>query len=93
MTIQLPPKIEALIDEQIARGRYASAAEVIEAAVRLLEERERRLEHLRSLLLAAEEETRRGDVVEWTPELRRQIRREAEEMARQGTSGDLNGWP
>lgn len=44
----------AFIDDEVASGRYRSASDVIRAALRLLEERETRLESLREALVAGE---------------------------------------
>ncbi len=93
MAIQLPPQVEELIEAQVASGRYADAGEVIAAGVRLLDEQDRQVAHLRSLLIVAEEETARGEVDEWTPALRQRIRHEAEEMARQGMTPDPDVCP
>jgi antitoxin ParD1/3/4 len=92
MAITLTPRAEALIRQKVANGLYASADEVIEAAVMLLDERDR-FERLRASLLEAEAQTREGKVVEWTPEFRRQLRQEAEEMARQGIPADPDVCP
>ena len=47
----LTPELEALVDSKVASGRYRSASEVVRAALRLLDERERSLERrLRSPL-------------------------------------------
>jgi antitoxin ParD1/3/4 len=42
--VSLTPELEALIDSKVASGRYRSASEVVRAALRLLDERERRME-------------------------------------------------
>ena len=40
--VSLTPRLEALIDEWVADGRYCSASEVVRAGLRLLEEAEAR---------------------------------------------------
>lgn len=42
--VSLTPELEALVDSKVASGRYRSASEVVRAALRLLDERERRAE-------------------------------------------------
>jgi antitoxin ParD1/3/4 len=42
--VSLTPEIEAFIDGRVTTGRYRSASEVVSAALRLLEEDERRRE-------------------------------------------------
>lgn len=41
MDVTLPPEFDAIVRRQVESGRYASAAEVVEDALRLLEERDR----------------------------------------------------
>jgi antitoxin ParD1/3/4 len=53
-SITLGDHFAGFIDRQIAAGRYGSASDVVRAALRLLEEREARLEALRSALLEGE---------------------------------------
>lgn len=80
MKITLTPEAEAVVRQKVADGTFACAAEVVEAAVRLLDTRDR-YEYLRRLILAAEQEFQDGKFVEWTPELHRQWRHEAEARA------------
>ncbi|WP_147022885.1 type II toxin-antitoxin system ParD family antitoxin [Microvirga aerophila] len=42
--VSLTPELEALVDSRVASGRYRSASEVVRAALRLLDERERRID-------------------------------------------------
>ena len=60
-SISLGDHFESFIGQQIAGGRYGSASEVIRASLRLLEEREHRIEGLRRALIDGE---RSGDVGE-----------------------------
>jgi antitoxin ParD1/3/4 len=83
MNVVLTPQLEAMIRERVESGRYASAADVVEEALRLLDERDR-LEHLRSLLAVGLDQARRGETVEYTPELLEEIRQRAIERFRRG---------
>ncbi len=60
-SINLGDHFESFIDRQLASGRYGSASEVVRASLRLLEEREYKIEGLRKALLDSE---RSGDVGE-----------------------------
>jgi antitoxin ParD1/3/4 len=60
-SINLGDHFATFIDQQIASGRYGSASEVVRASLRLLEEREHRIEGLRRALIDGE---RSGDVGE-----------------------------
>jgi antitoxin ParD1/3/4 len=54
-SVTLTPHFEGFIAEQIAAGHYASASEVVRAGLRLIEERERRLQSLRDAIIEGEE--------------------------------------
>jgi antitoxin ParD1/3/4 len=92
MNVSLTPQLEAMIRERIASGRYNNANEVVREALRLLDERDR-LEHLRSLLAVGAEDERRGDLVEFTPELLEGIYRRAEERFQRGEEPDPDVCP
>jgi antitoxin ParD1/3/4 len=83
MSVTLTPQLEAMIRERVESGRYDNANDVVREALRLLEEREQ-LEHLRSLLAVGLEQSRRGEVAEFTPERAEEIRRRAKEAYLRG---------
>jgi antitoxin ParD1/3/4 len=61
MVINLPPDLDAFVHQQIEAGRYESVEMVIIAALRLLQEHERKLEELRAELRPALESLDRGE--------------------------------
>ena len=78
MNISLTPHLEEMIREKIASGSYNSASEVVRASLRLLEEREQKIEGLRKALLDGE---RSGDVGELDM---RKIKAKARRQAKSG---------
>jgi putative addiction module CopG family antidote len=92
MEITLSPETEAVVRQKVTDGKFACADDVIEAAVLLLDERDR-LEYLRGLLIETKQQVQAGKSVAWSPEIHRQWRREAQERIRQGTSSDPDVWP
>jgi antitoxin ParD1/3/4 len=48
MTITLPPDLEIALSDRVANGSYDSEADVIREALRLLDDRELRLDVLRA---------------------------------------------
>jgi antitoxin ParD1/3/4 len=53
-SFSLDEHFNAFIEDEVASGRYRSASDVVRAALRLLEERETRLNALRDALVAGE---------------------------------------
>jgi antitoxin ParD1/3/4 len=84
MSIHLTPDLEAVIRQKVKIGLYSSADEALREAVRLLDERDRRLEWLRAELAVGEEQEKRGELVGLTPQRFAEIKRRARENARQG---------
>jgi antitoxin ParD1/3/4 len=66
MNVTLPPDLEELVKRKVGEGGYRDASAVVEAALRLLEERDA-LERLRAELRIGFEQFERGEVVEYTP--------------------------
>ena len=92
MQVQLTPQIESIVRGLVESGEYRNQDEVIAEAILLLED-ERKLRALRADLAEAEEEIARGDYVEWTPELRAELQREARQMVAEGWKPDPDVCP
>jgi putative addiction module CopG family antidote len=60
----LPPDLAQFIHDQLAAGKYASESEVVCDAVRLLRDRESRLESLRSEITRGIDQLDRGEYIE-----------------------------
>ena len=92
MNVSLTPELEAMIRQRVESGRYNNASEVVREALRLLEEQER-LQHLQSLLAVGLEQAQRGELVEFTPELVKDIARRAKERFLRGEEPDPDVCP
>jgi antitoxin ParD1/3/4 len=83
MTVTLTPQTEALIRQKIESGRFNDATEVVEEAVRQMDERDR-IERLRVSLATADEQIDRGEGLDWSPDLLERMILKANENARAG---------
>ena len=93
MNITLSPKIQELIQEMVDRGDYAAPDEVVDKAFLLLVEDNRRLQRLRELINEGIRDAEAGKVKRWTPELRDEIRRRADELVAKGEIPESDVWP
>ena len=84
MTVTLTPEAEALVQQKVDAGGYATADEVIRAALRLLDERDRRREEWDAAIAVADEQVARGQVTPWSRGLGAEIFRRAIAAARAG---------
>jgi Arc/MetJ-type ribon-helix-helix transcriptional regulator len=83
LSVNLPPHVRTWIERQVAEGRFPTEDAVITSAVEQAMESTYRWE-VDEELLASIAEADRGEVFEWTPELREEIRRQSEENSRRG---------
>lgn len=81
MNVSLTPELEQYINDKVASGRYASASEVVREALRLHEEREKKLAALRADIEAGLRDIEQGRVHEATPEFWEELKREIAERA------------
>jgi antitoxin ParD1/3/4 len=65
-SLTLGPHWEKFVKRQIASGRYASASEVVRAALRELEDRDKRLKALQDHLAEGAAQAREEKFVEWS---------------------------
>lgn len=56
MNVSVGPRWDAYIEELLKTGRYGSASEIVREGLRLVEEREQKLEALRETIRASIEE-------------------------------------
>jgi antitoxin ParD1/3/4 len=84
MQIDLDGQVIKLIQQQIERGDYQDANDVVRDAVLMMNEREERLNRLRAELAIGLEQIERGEMIDLTPELLDEIATEAEANMRDG---------
>jgi antitoxin ParD1/3/4 len=87
----LTDHLEAFVSDMVRSGRYQNASEVLRESLRLLERREQKesakLALLRKKLDLAQEDVRKGRLVEYTPELLDELDREERETYLGSTKG------
>jgi len=65
MNISLTPELEQLVTDKVKTGLYQTASEVVRDGLRLLRERDQRLEALRRDVSAGFEAVERGEFTEY----------------------------
>ncbi len=83
MAVTLSPQLEELVRRKVESGLYQSAGEVLEEALRLLDERDH-WATLQAELNQGFDQLDRGEGVVWTPEFRDRLKQEATENSRLG---------
>jgi len=64
MTVEIPADLQQFVHQIIADGSYKSEAEVVGQAIRLLEERQRRIKELRREIQPALDRLDRGEGID-----------------------------
>jgi putative addiction module CopG family antidote len=88
MVIRVPADLEASIRRKVDSGQYHDPAEVIRAALHLLERRDRQLNALRAFVADGLAAIERGEGNELTAELMEKIDQEADDQLRRGLPPD-----
>jgi antitoxin ParD1/3/4 len=68
MTVEIPSDLQQFVHQVIDAGSYKSEAEVVGQALRLLQERQRRIEELRHELQPALDQLDRGEGIKLNDE-------------------------
>ncbi|MCK5284489.1 MAG: type II toxin-antitoxin system ParD family antitoxin [Alphaproteobacteria bacterium] len=84
MHIDIPPKLEAFIQNQISVGAYSSAAEVVRDAIRRMEQEQNKLEVLRTAVRAGDKQLDHGESVLLTDALMEEIENNAIKRHKKG---------
>lgn len=92
MNVSLTPQLEALVRQKIEPGPYNNATEVVQEALKVLDERDRAA-RLKAALAVGDEQYRRGETIPFTPELVEEMKRDAEHMAQEGVEPDPDDCP
>jgi putative addiction module CopG family antidote len=93
MSIRVPADLEASIRRKVASGQYHDSADVIRAALHLLEKRDLKLEALRTSIEDGLAAIERGEGIDLTPEVMERIDLEADEQLRRGIPPDPDVCP
>ena len=68
MDISISEQIQQLIKQKVESGHYSSPDEIMDTALRLLDERDKKLEALRKDVQVGLDQLERGEYVEYTDE-------------------------
>jgi antitoxin ParD1/3/4 len=66
LNISLTPELEQLVERKVSSGMYQTASEVVREGLRLLVERDRRMETLRKDIQAGFDAIERGEYTDYT---------------------------
>lgn len=95
MIVSLTPELEELVQEKVASGRYQSASEVIQEALRLLEQEEGlrtpRLEEVRKKIQLGLDQLDRGEGIPGE-EVYARMKQKSEDFRRKKSGRSATSW-
>jgi antitoxin ParD1/3/4 len=90
MTVQIPVDFESFVQSIIARGSFQTETQVVGEALRLLQERERRLEELRAEVQIGLNQLQRGEFTDYDEDSLRgffeEVKSEGQKQLNAGTA-------
>jgi len=92
MNVLLSPQSEELIRQIATYGDTRDADELVEDALRLMEE-QLRFDRLKAAVAEGFAELERGESVRYAPDLMDELRREAKQLVREGRTPDPDVCP
>jgi len=82
--LNLGESYETFIRNEVDSGKYASDTDVICGALRFMQDEKQRLAYLGELISVGDEQIKRGEVQDFTPELRKRITQQAIQNSKAG---------
>ena len=90
MNISLTPELEQLVNDKVKTGMYQTASEVIREGLRLLKERDQRLEALRHDIRAGFDAVERGEFTDYDERTIQQLADRAKSRGRKRLADEKN---
>jgi putative addiction module CopG family antidote len=84
MRVTCTPQRESIVRQKVETHVYPNTDAVKEEALRLLDERDRRLQWLRAAIAESDEQIARGEAIPYTDQLLDEIDREVDERFARG---------
>lgn len=87
----LPDQLDQFVQNQIATGKYGSAEEVLCAALRLLRDRDRRLDELRRDVQVGLDQLQRGEFTDYSEDSLKSFLEEVKAEGRRSLEAEGDG--
>lgn len=64
MNVAIKPDSQRFVEDQLRTGHYASPEDVVQAGLKLLQERQANMGHLRAMIAQGLDQARRGELLD-----------------------------